>query len=200
MTETKEKTFLFDPGYAQHTTILSIQLEYIYASINQFKNLSRRKMQFKLYYPKIVKMVENNVGFCLGSLLWAAYIKTENQNALIEGNPCLGGEYDESEAVEEADFSIEYFEQLNKDAKYYLGKTYEINPLYITILNIYKEFLTLNNGFVNTKTTSDLQIPQTLNLPESEESRTIIFNKIQEVIKSGSLLDLTEVFNLIYKG
>ena len=36
MTETK--TVLFDPGYAQHTTILSISAEYIYTGLNQIKN------------------------------------------------------------------------------------------------------------------------------------------------------------------
>lgn len=197
MTETKEKTFLFDPGYAQHTTILSINLEYMYSMINQFKNLSQRRTQFKRFYPQIVKMVENNVGFCLGCLLWAAYIKTED--AQIEGNPCLGGEYDEAEAVEEIDFSIEYFTQLQKDAKYYLSSNYETNPLFIKILKIYKEFLTLNCSFVNTKTTSDIKLPKNLSVPTKNDAEKI-YSKIQEVIKSGKLLDLTEVFELIYKG
>ncbi len=197
MTETQEKTFLFDPGYAQHTTILSINLEYMYSMINQFRNLGQRRTQFKRFYPQIVKMVENNVGFCLGSLLWAAYIKT--QDAKIEGNPCLGGEYNEDEAVEEIDFSIEYFTQLQKDAKYYLSSNYETNPLHIKILEIYKDFLTLNKGFVNTKTTSDIKLPEAIQTPASEDAQKI-YSKIQEVIKSGKLLDLTEVFELIYKG
>lgn len=197
MTETQEKTFLFDPGYAQHTTILSINLEYMYSMINQFRNLGQRRTQFKRFYPQIVKMVENNVGFCLGSLLWAAYIKT--QDAKIEGNPCLGGEYNEDEAVEEIDFSIGYFTQLQKDAKYYLSSNYETNPLHIKILEIYKDFLTLNKGFVNTKTTSDIKLPEAIQTPASEDAQKI-YSKIQEVIKSGKLLDLTEVFELIYKG
>ncbi len=197
MTETQERTFLFDPGYAQHTTILSINLEYMYSLINQFRNLGQRRTQFKRFYPQIVKMVENNVGFCLGSLLWAAYLKT--QDAKIEGNPCLGGNYDEAEAVEEIDFSLEYFTQLQKDAKYYLSSNYEVNPLYIKILDLYKEFLTLNRGFVDTKTTLDIKLPQNLSVPANEDAQKI-HSKIQEVIKSGKLLDLTEVFELIYKG
>lgn len=197
MTETQERTFLFDPGYAQHTTILSINLEYMYSLINQFRNLGQRRTQFKRFYPQIIKMVENNVGFCLGSLLWAAYLKT--QDAKIEGNPCLGGNYDEAEAVEEIDFSLEYFTQLQKDAKYYLSSNYEVNPLYIKILDLYKEFLTLNRGFVDTKTTLDIKLPQNLSVPANEDAQKI-HSKIQEVIKSGKLLDLTEVFELIYKG
>lgn len=199
MTETTLKTFPFDPGFAQHTTILSINIDYIYAGINQYKNFGQRKMQFKMLYPKIIKIVDNNTGFCLGSLLWAVYIKAQGQFK-IEGNPCLEGTYNEAETVEEADYSINYYEHLQKDAKYYLGVNYEINPLHIKILELYKKFLTLNCGFVSTRTTNDVQIPDELKIPESEKELKIINTKIQDVIKSGNLLDLIEVFNLIYKG
>ena len=73
MTQTKVNSVLFDPGYAQHTTILSMSSEYIYAQINQFKNMNQRKMKFKMLFPQLVRMSDNNVGFCLGSLLWAVY-------------------------------------------------------------------------------------------------------------------------------
>lgn len=196
MTETQ--TVLFDPGYAQHTTILSISSEYIYAGINQFKNLGQKKMKFKMMYPQLVRMVDNNVGFCLGSLLWAVYIKSLG-DIKIEGNPCLGGTYDKMEAVEEADFSIEFFERLKKDCKYYLGTDYKIDPLHIKILELYKEFLVLNSGFINTKTTNDVKLPEAIKTPQKDELEQI-YNKIQDVIKSGNLLDLTEVFSLIYEG
>jgi len=199
MTDTKEKTFLFDPGYAQHTTILSINIDYMYSNLNQYKNFGQKKMQFKFVYSKLIKMVENNVGFCLGSLLWAIYIKAQG-DALIEGNPCLGTTYDEAETVEEIDFSIDYFSQLKKDAKYYLNENYEINPLYIKILEIYKKFITQNCGFTSTKSTANLLIPEELIIPEKSEDLEKIYNKIQEVIKSGKLLDLIEVFDLVLKG
>lgn len=199
MTETSLKSVLFDPGYAQHTTILSMSTEYIYTQINRFKNFGQKKMEFKRFYPQILRMVNNNVGFCLGSLLWASYIKNLGEDIQIEGNPCLGGTYEKEEAVEEADFSIAFFDRLKKDVKYYLGQDYDTDPQNIKILEIYKEFLTLNCGFVNTKTTSDVQLPQVLKTPSKENLETI-HNKIQEVIKSGNLLDLIEVFNLIYEG
>ena len=184
---------LFDPGYAKYTTILSIQLEYIYQNINKFKNLGQRKMQFKLYYQKILHMVNNNVAFCLGSLLWAAYIKSLG-NEEINNNPCLGDTYNKEEAVEEIDFSKNYFEQLKKDAKYYLGLDYEINQQYIKILDIYREFLILNEAFVNTKTTDDIKLPATIKTPENPEK---INEKIQEVVKTGNLVDLFEIYGTI---
>lgn len=199
MTETKLHSVLFDPGYAQHTTILSMSIEYIYAGINQFKNFNQKKTKFKMMYPQITHITDNNVGFCLGSLLWAVYIKSLGDNIEIEGNPCIGGTYDEAETIEEADYSIEFFEKLKKDTKYYLGKDYQINPQHIKILELYKEFLTLNEGFVNTKTTRDVKLPKELQTP-TQNDLDKIHNKIQEVIKSGKLLDLSGVFNLIYKG
>lgn len=198
MENIKEKTVLFDPGFAQHTTILSISTEYIYNSVNQFKNFGQKKMKFKMFYPQIIKMTENNVGFCLGCLLWAAYIKGF-KDVKIEGNPCLGDTYNKEEAVEEIDFSIAFFEQLKKDAKYYLGTEYEINPLYIKILELYKEFLVQNCSFVNTKTTADVILPESFIVPEGE-NREKIHSKIQEVISTGNLLDLTDVLELAYKG
>lgn len=196
MTETK--TVLFDPGYAQHTTILSISAEYIYTGLNQIKNFGQKKMKFKMFYPQLTRMADNNVGFCLGSLLWAVYIKSLG-DIQIDGNPCLGGTYNKEEAVEEVDYSIEFFNKLKKDAKYYLGTDYDINPLHLTILELYKEFLVLNCGFVNTRTTNDVQLPTSIIIP-SKDNLDKIKNKIEEVITSGNLLDLTEVFGLIYEG
>ena len=143
MENVKEKTVLFDPGYAQHTTILSISSEYIYNTVNQFKNFGQKKMKFKMLYPQITRMVDNNVGFCLGCLLWAVYIKGLG-DAKIEGNPCLGDTYNKEETV-------------------------------------------------------DVILPEGFEIP-SEENLEKIHSKIQEVIASGNLLDLTEVFELAYKG
>ncbi len=195
MTETTANKVLFDPGFAKHTTILSISSEYLYDSINKIKNFNQKKIKFKMVYPQILKMADNNVGFCLGCILWAIYIKNTENNALIEGNPCFGDTYNESETVEEIDFSIEFFNKIKKDAKYYLGLDYEINPFYIKVLNLYREFLILNKNFVNTKTTADIEIPASLKTP-SKQDLTKIYEKIQEVIKSGKLLELTEVFEL----
>ena len=197
MTEATAQSVKFDPGYAQHTTILSISLDFIYQRINSYKNFGQKKAQFRINYPKIVKMTENNVGFCLGSILWAVYIKSLG-DLKIEGNPCLGDTFTKEDTVGEIDYSINYFTQLRKDAKYYMTQNYDINPLYIKILELYKEFLLLNENFVNTKTTNDVKLPPELKTPSASDLKTI-HEKIEEVIKSGNLIDLTEVLNLVYE-
>lgn len=197
MAETAIKSVKFDPGFAQHTTILSINLEYIYAKINSFKNFGQRKRCFKFNYNQIQKMVNNNIGFCLGSILWAVYIKSLG-DLPIEGNPCLGDTFDKDETCGEIDFSIEYYELLKKDVKYYLGQDYNINPLAHTILDLYKEFLLENKNFTSTKTTNDIVLPKDLKNPSKEDLEKI-HEQIDEVIKNGNLLDLTTVFGLIYE-
>ena len=168
MTKTAVKSVKFDPGFAQHTTILYINLEYIYSKINSFKNFGQKKSSFKFNYNQIQRMVDNNIGFCLGSILWAVYIKSLG-DLPIEGNPCFGDTFDKDETCGEIDFSIEYYEQLKKDAKYYLGQNYEINPLAITILNLYKEFLLENKNFVSTKTTNDIVLPKDIKTPSEAD-------------------------------
>ena len=198
MSTTETKTVKFDPGFAQHTTILSISLEYIYGGINAFKNFGQKKMKFKMQYPSIIRMVENNVGFCLGSMLWATYIKSLG-DLKIEGNPCYQDTFNKEETCSEIDFSIEYFNQLKKDAKYYLGQDFNINPKYIEILELYREFLLNNMNFVNTVSTKDLKLPESFKAPSSHELEQI-HSKIEEVIKSGNLTDLLEVFDFVYTG
>ena len=196
---TENKHVLFDPGFAQYTTILSLNTDYIYASINQFKNFGQKKMKFKMIYPQLINIVDNNIGFYLGCLLWAIYIKNNENNTLIQNNPCLNGEYNETETLKEIEYSMKYFEQLKKDAKYYLNLDYKINSDYIKTLEIYKEFITLNKGFVNTKTTSDIIIPTCLKTPTKDDLEKIN-NSIQTAVKTGNLIKMFEVYNLIYEG
>ena len=68
----------------------------------------------------------------------------------------------------------------------------------MTILNLYKEFLLENKNFTSTKTTDDIVLPKDLKTP-TKEDLAIIYEKIEEVIKSGNLLDLTSVFGLVYE-
>lgn len=200
MTETIEdkQTVLFDPGYAKHTTILSLGSEYLYSSLDKIKNFNQKKSKFKMIYPQLLRMADNNTGFCLGSMLWAVYVKSLG-DIEIEGNPCLGDTYNEKEAVEEVDFSIAFFDRLKKDAKYYLNLEYNVNPQHIKVLELYRVFLTENCSFVNTRTTNDIILPDGFTIPDSPALEKINA-KISEVVNSGNLLDLFEVWDLVYRS
>ena len=156
--KTEVKGLEFDPGFAPYIMAFRGTVEYLYMDINRFKNLSQRKMKFRQYYKKFLELFNNNLGFYVGCLMWAAYIKTQPEQDILNNN-CLDGEYNEEENVSDVDFMIKFLELLPKDMKYFLGMNYEINPEDLKILEMYKEFLTINKGFVNSKKNTDILLP-----------------------------------------
>ena len=70
-----------------------------------------------------------------------------------------------------------------------MGKDFSFNPEHLKILDAYKTFLIANKGFVATKTTDDIVIPESFNVP-SEDELEIICDKINEVDSTGNLKEL----------
>ena len=126
----------FDPGFAPYILAFRGTVEYLYMDINRFKNLSQKKMKFKQYYKKMLDMFNNNLGFYVGCLMWAAYIKTQPEQEILNNN-CLGQEYNEEENISDTEFMIKFLELLPKDVKYFLGQNYEINQSDMKILELY---------------------------------------------------------------
>ena len=137
-------------------------------------------------------MFNNNLGFYVGCLMWAAYIKTQPEQEILNNN-CLGQEYNEEENISDTEFMIKFLELLPKDVKYFLGQNYEINQADMKILELYKEFLILNKGFVNSKNNTDIVLPNGVKTEGAEGFK----DKIMEVIKSEDLSKLLEYRDLI---
>lgn len=190
--KTEVKGLEFDPGFAPYILAFRGTVEYLYMDINRFKNLSQRKMKFRQYYKKFLELFNNNLGFYVGCLMWAAYIKTQPEQDILNNN-CLGGEYNEEENVSDVDFMIKFLELLPKDMKYFLGMDYEINPDDVKILEMYKEFLTINKGFVNSKKNTDILLPAGMKTDGAENFK----DKIDEVLKTEDLSKLLEYKDLI---
>ena len=190
--KTEVKGLEFDPGFAPYIMAFRGTVEYLYMDINRFKNLSQRKMKFRQYYKKFLELFNNNLGFYVGCLMWAAYIKTQPEQDILNNN-CLDGEYNEEENVSDVDFMIKFLELLPKDMKYFLGMNYEINPEDLKILEMYKEFLTINKGFVNSKKNTDILLPSVMKTYGAENFK----DKIDEVLKIEDLSKLLEYKDLI---
>ena len=178
----------FDPGFIQHMSAFEPNIEYVYNSLNNCKNFNQKKMQFKMFYPKIQSLVKNYLGFYLGCILWAVYIKSLGEKPIV-GNLCYGGEFSENETLEEVDFIKKYLEQLKKDAKYYLGQNFSIDEVSVKLLDTYREFLRLNEGFVKVQTTNDVKLPESLKAV-SEDDLKEIFENIEKVVENGKLYEL----------
>ena len=190
--KTEVKGLEFDPGFAPYILAFRGTVEYLYMDINRFKNLSQRKMKFRQYYKKFLELFNNNLGFYVGCLMWAGYIKPQPEQDILNNN-CLGGEYNEEENISDVDFMIKFLELLPKDMKYFLGMDYEINPDDIKILEMYKEFLTINKGFVNSKKNTDILLPAGMKTDGAENFK----DKIDEVLKTEDLSKLLEYKDLI---
>jgi len=189
------KVVEFDPGYGPYVSSLAANIEYAYQTLAKFKNMGQKKFQYKTMYNQISKLFENNVGFYLGCMLWATVIKAEGSKEIIN-NPCFGSEYSEESNILEIDYVINFVPQFKRDCKYYLGLELNIEQIKVDILNLYKEFIVANKGFVNCKTTDDIILPDSLKTPATKDL-TIIKEKISEVTKNGKLCDLIELADKI---
>ena len=178
----------FDPGFIQHMSAFEPNIEYVYSSLNSCRNFNQKKMQFKMFYPKIQSLLKNYLGFYLGCILWAVYIKSLGEKT-ITGNLCYGGEFSENETLEEVDFIKAYIEQLKKDAKYYLNQDFSIDKESLKVLDAYREFLKVNEGFVKVQTTTDVKLPESLKTPTSKDLQLILAG-IEKVIENGKLHEL----------
>ncbi len=187
--------YLFDPGYGQHLISLIFSLEDMYAEINKFKNLGQKKFQFKQYFPSILKLLEQNTYFYLGCLLWAVYLKNQPEGD-ITGNYCFGKEYEEEKSLIELLFLIKFTKTFSKDTKYYMGQDFLYPEEYSNMLEVYKEFATMNEGFVKISKNTDLKIPKTLKSP-SKEDLNKIKSTIDTVVKTGNFDLLDEIKDLI---
>ena len=81
----------FDPGFVRHLSAFVPSINYVYETLDKFKNFNQKKLQFKRYLPKIQALIKNYIGFYLGCILWALCIK-QYDNADILNNLCYGGE------------------------------------------------------------------------------------------------------------
>lgn len=187
-----QKGLEFDPGFAPYILAFRGTIEYLYMDINRFKNLSQRKMKFRQYYKKFLELFNNNLGFYVGCLMWAAYIKTQPKQEILNNN-CLNQEYDEEANISDTEFMIKFLELFPKDMKYFLGENYEIKQGDLKILEMYKEFLVINKGFVDSKYNTDIKLPAGMKADGAETFK----EKIEEVLKSEDLSKFLEYRDLI---
>ena len=185
-------TVKFDPGIGEFVVDFNDYVNSVYSQLMHFKNMSQKRARFNIYASKIEEYMMNNISFYLGCLIWANHIVSENLNEPKEivGNAFL---YMTDEQKEDYDYLIQvnflenYFESYERDFAYYTGKKKVVSERWKKILEVYSEFLTLNNGFVSTKMTSDIKLPE---LVKDIDKKAITF--IEKAINEKNLAVLLE--------
>lgn len=184
---TELKGLEFDPGFAPYILAFCETVDYLYNDINRFKNFSQKKLRFMQYHKKILMMFENNLGFYVGCLMWAAYIKIQPKQKILS-NHCFGKEYNKDVNISETQFMLKFVEMFSRDMKYYLGQSYNFDEKFINLLNIYEEFLILNEGFVRSEYNTDIKLPTAVKVEQAENYKA----QIEEVLKTKDLSNLLE--------
>lgn len=169
----------FDPGFGPYILAFRGTVEYLYMDINKFKNLSQKKVKFMQYHKKILEVLYNNLGFFVGCLMWAAYVKAQPVQEIIS-NPCFGAEYNAEDNISETQYMLNFIELFPKDMKYFLGKSFEFEPEIKTLVEVYEGFLVLNKGFTETKNNTDLVLPKSVKTSEIDLYKTLIDKAIEE--------------------
>ena len=170
---TQENQMLFDPGYSASIARVSGNIEYMYEAFSNIPSPKQKRFQFSILYPKFLKAVDLNAAFYLGCMLWGVYLKSCPDKEIVN-NPCLDTEFSD-DCFYEVDFLYNFIKQgLNRDAKY------------LKVLENYREFLSLNKGFVNVKKTDDILLPKTLKTP-NETDLKLIYEAILNAVKEDNL-------------
>lgn len=182
----------FDPGIGEFVIDFYEIINSLYSQLMSLKTIHQKRARFKLYLPKITKCIKNNISFYLGCLLWAYYITNENKAAPKEIDGNIFSELNEQQ-IQNYDYLVQinflenYFERYEKDTLYYTGQKLQISNTLKNILSTYKEFLELNKGFINTKNTDDIVLPEKLkaakfNFDIKTEIEKAIINKNLEIL------------------
>lgn len=183
----------FDPGFQNLVIPFTDNIEACNGVIGGLSSPHQRKFKFQILFPQIYKLIENNVAFYYGCLLWAYFLVNNFKNNPIEikDNPFIDkhDEIDMDEIAYNIDYLIKYIQKFENDTKYYLKKSANIDKKWAEILKLYKEFLMLNKGFKTTKLTSEIAIPNDFQIniePDSirKEIETAIDNRnIESLLK-----------------
>lgn len=192
------KGVLFDPGYSKYTLPFSQNIDAAYNMILSIKAPHQRKFKFQMVYPQLLKLLEHTISFYLGCLLWATFISKnfkDNPKEILD-NHYIGQKIKEDEMLFEVNYAIGYIEKLKKDCKYYLGKTCNLPDDWMQIMQLYKEFLMVNEFLVDAKSSADIKLPLAIKEP-SQDALNKILEQIELVVKSGELKELFKVKKLI---
>lgn len=189
----------FDPGIGYFVVDFNNFINDVYSQLMSFRTIHQKRARFKLYSNKIITNIKNNIAFYLGCLLWAYYIKKVNADnpKEIEGNVFLNMTEEEKNNYDymiQVNFMENYFDSYERDFLYYTGQETKIPEIWKQILSLYIEFLEKNKGFINTRTTADIILPDSLKNKEISEDINSI---IKEAIEKKDLNLLLNIENIV---
>ena len=181
---------VFDPGFYTCLTSFPSNIELLYSELNSVKNFAQKKIQFLMTYKRVMDLLKAHTGFYVGCMLWGTYLQSLGCEK-IENNPFVDQEYDKELSLSELNFIFDFVKKFDRDTKYYMGKHFKFDDEMMRVLEIYVQFIDLNNGFSKIDTTDKIQLVGKLTEISKEEIDEIE-KKIQDVIHTGKVEELLE--------
>ena len=180
----------FDPGYSELTLDLWSIAYTVEQDLLSLSQLPRKTRYYCACFPKLYKALLNNIAFYKGCMAWAFYIMNKHLEEEIEGNKFLDMNDEEKSQYapcDGIDFLIEYISKFESDVKYYRVKNAVIPQNTKDMLKTYREFIAINEGFINSRKVSDLKPVENMAFSVScDEIKALIDKVISE--KDLSLL------------
>ncbi len=180
----------FDPGYAPCVIYFMPLYENGIAELNSIKNFNQKRLKYKMLLPFLDKALKSTMGFWVGCILWAVYIKYSCSNKEIEGNNFLNVKREDlKNYLYEQEFELieNYIKDYAKNVKYYTGANAALDDKYLEVVRDYREFIKLNNNFLNTKTTDDICLGEKFIKNYTKKDLDDIVKKIDDAINSCDL-------------
>lgn len=200
ITHNFEQNVPFDPGYAPNLVPFLPAIRTIDAELIVIKNFGQKKLRYKILSKIGHKAFLSTLGFWVGCLLWGGFIKYKFQDnpKPISGNGFIGLSKKDIESFaynEEFEAMSNYIQNYSKDMKYYLSKYTTLPNFYNKIIEEYKEFVALNDNFLNSKSTNDIKIsPKFEFLAEYSDAKLDeLYSQIVEIIESTDLSQFLEL-------
>lgn len=190
----------FDPGYSNYLEPFTPTIKAIREDLKNRRNFSQKKIRFNNLNKMALDILDNNVSFYLGCILWGAYIhkKFEKDPKVIKNNAFLKAddqELNKKNCFIELDSILDFINNYPRDTKYYTGKEQSLPSFYRKIIDSYKDFIEINDNFVNAETTANIKIPENFAFIKDYKDAELekVYSRILEAVSSGKM---AELFNL----
>lgn len=201
-TENKKQKISFDPGFSKFASKFPDDAIKYLEEIAALKQNHQRKFAFTNLENQIIPIIKDTTAFYLGCILWGSYVfwKYKTEIAELEGNTTLLlSEEDKNNLnyCDEIDYVLKFIEKFEKAAKYYHNRSSRINPQHTKYIEIYKQFVILNNHFKTLQFSNEIKLPAEMSHFEqhSEQKLDDLKQKIYEIINSEKNVT-EEILNL----
>lgn len=195
-----EKTVPFDPGYSKISFSFIENIDVAELEYSKLKANHQKKFWVVKNEPMIVDLIEKSSAFYLGCMLWGGYIhcRFKDSPKEITGNNTenlSAEELKDFDCAIEAKVMLNYIKKLDRDCKYFLNRPSKLSPKFVTILENYVQFASLNNDFIGITSTEQIKLPELVKNFEnlSENKLDEICEKIYGCIQSAKIENLVEI-------